>query len=328
VNSFMEMKFLSDLPDLLFQLAIILTAAWLCAGAIYFALSRSRGPQNTGEIYELPGVVHMNRRVGFLEGATVLALINALFAVFAWTQFVFLFSGEAERTMSYEGYREYVRQGFGQLLFVAVLAMGVILGLRWAARPDPGRETRIFNVLSSAMIALTVVMLVSAFWRMLVWENIEFYINTPLRLYVRVFIVFLGLTFGWLFFTMWFKRERFAIGAFVAVLAFLMTVNIMNPDADVAAYNLAHRGDELATRYLYLLSDDAVPVLVQGLQSDDPKQANFRAAIRADLQARLVRLETNTSWRDWQSFHFAKWQAYDLLTDLRKTGNLQDFSGR
>src|SRR3712207_5881929 len=114
------------------------------------------------------------------------------------------------------------------------------------------------------MVALTMVILVSAFQRMLVWEEVQFYINTPTRLYVRAFIVWLSLLFVWLFSTLWVRRARFAIGAFVAALGFLVTINMMNPDADVAARNLL-RNDELSTRYLYLLSEDAVPVLVAGL---------------------------------------------------------------
>lgn len=327
VNDVMQLQFLSDAPDLLLQLALIFVAAWLSAGAAYFALSRGASPAGRGELYELPGVVHINKRLGASEAFTVLVLVNILFAVFAWTQFVYLFSGEAERTMNYAAYRDYVRQGFGQLLFVSVLAMGVILGLRWLVRLVPGRAQLLFNALSTGTILLTLVMLASAFWRMLAWENIQFYINTPLRIYVRVFILFLALSFCWLLFTMWFKRERFAIGALVVALGFLMTVNIINPDADVAAYNLAHRDDELATRYLSLLSDDAVPALVQGLQSGD---VQGREAIHNDLQRRLDLMRADTGRQNWQAFNLARRQAFDLLENLAYAGQLSDpaYTGR
>jgi hypothetical protein len=154
---------------------------------------------------------------------------------------------------------------------------------------------------------------------MLVWENIEFYINTPLRIFVRVFVVFLGLAFLWLAGTLWVKPERFAIGAFVGLLVFLMTINILNPDAEVAAYNLAHRGDDLATRYLYVLSNDAVPVLAEGL---DDAQGLARMDIIYDLEARLKRLETDKSWRNWQAFHLSNWEAYTRLKALQRAGVL------
>ncbi len=319
LRELMGMRFAKDLPQAMQHVAVILTAAWLCAGATYFSLSRKREAEDLKELYALPGEFKPSRRIGFGESATVLGLVNLLFGAFAWVQFAYLFSGHAQRTMNYAAYREYVRQGFGELLFVSLLTMALILGLRWAARLVTDRQVRTYNLLSSALVGLTLVLLVSAFWRMLVWESIEFYINTPLRIFVRVFIVFLGLAFLWLAGTMWVKPERFAIGAFVGLLVFLMTINILNPDAEVAAYNLAHRGDDLATRYLYVLSNDAVPVLADGLRE---AEGLARADIIDDLQSRLNRLETDKGWRNWQSFHLSNWEAYARLKDLQRAGVL------
>ena len=313
------MKFAADLPEIMQRVTVVLTVAWLCAGAMYFSLSRKREAEDVKELYALPGDFKPFRRIGFGESATVLGLVSLLFGVFAWVQFAYLFSGHAQRTMNYAAYREYVRQGFGELLFVSLLTMALILGLRWAARLVTARQVRTYNLLSSGLVALTLVMLVSAFWRMLVWENIEFYINTPLRIFVRVFILFLGLLFLWLVGTLWVKPERFAIGAFVGLLVFLMTINIMNPDAEVAAYNLAHRGDDLATRYLYLLSDDAVPVLADGLHE---AEGLARVEIIEELQSRLNGMEIDDKWRHWQSFHFSHWEAYGRLKDLQRAGVL------
>ena len=86
----------------------------------------------------LPGSGGPAFHVGFAEGAIVLALVDGLFLVFAWVQFAYLFSGQAARTMDYQAYREYVRQGFGQLLVVAVLTMLLILGMRWLAWKETG----------------------------------------------------------------------------------------------------------------------------------------------------------------------------------------------
>jgi hypothetical protein len=248
----------------------------------------------------------------------VLALVDALFAVFAWFQFTYLFFGQAARTLDYEAYRDYVRRGFGELLVAAVLTLLLILGIRWVAWKETAREVRIFNLLSTLMIALTGVMLVSAFERMLMWESVQFYINTPLRLYVRSFIIWLGVTFAWLLYTLWYRQERFAIGAFLAAMCFLVTINTLNPDADVAAYNLA-RNDDLSTRYLYLLSDDAVPVLVSGL---DHTTGQVHTDLVAHLSQRLQLMEHDPARQDWPAFHLSRWQAQELLTDLRKAGKL------
>jgi hypothetical protein len=312
VGDFLQLQFLRSLPELLVRLALVLLAAWLIAGGLLFAVRR------TGHSAGLPGSRLPDLSIGFMEGAIVLGLVDALFLVFAWFQFTYLFSGAAARTMHFEVYREYVRRGFGELLVVAVLTMVLILGLRWITWKETPRQGRLLNSLCTLMIGLALVLLVSAFMRMVIWESVQYYINTPLRLYVRWFIFWLGLAFVWLGYTVWWRPQRFAIGAFVATLGFLVSINAINPDADVARYNLA-RNDELSTRYLNLLSDDAVPVLVAGL---DQTTGEVQRGLREHLGLRLAALENDPARTQWPAFHWAHWQAYELLTAARRAGKL------
>ncbi|HEX9986998.1 MAG TPA: DUF4173 domain-containing protein [Chloroflexia bacterium] len=310
-----KLDLFNNMPEMLLRQVFILMATWVIAGVYFLALTR-RTPENADEPDKLPGSLNPGSLFGFVEGAVVLALVNLLFIVFAWIQFTQLFSGEAARTMHFEVFREYVRRGFGELLVVSILTMLLILGLRWMAWKETAREIRIFNGLSTLMIILAVVMLVSAFLRMIVWEGIDFYIYTQLRLYIRVFIVWLGVLFAWLLYTLWLKPNRFAIGAFVVALGFLVTINYMNPDADVAAYNLK-RNDELSVRYLHLLSDDAVPALVAGLNSTT---GDVRERLRAHLGERLQIMDYDRNLDRWPSFHLSHWQAQEMLNKLHAAG--------
>ncbi len=319
IDKIIQFKFFNTLPDLLWQLVLILSVAWLVAGSYFYAYSRPRGlAPDKSPRENLPGTMVPGRVIGFVEGTTVLVLVDLLFLAFAWVQVTYLFSGEAQRTLKFEAYRDYVRRGFMELLIASILTMILILGLRWAARHDKKSHERIFLGLSSLMIVLAMLMLVSAFQRMLVWESIDYYINTEVRLYVRAFIIWLGLTFVWLFFTMWLNQQRFAIGLFVAAIGFLVTINLMNPDYDVAEYNLG-RKDDLSVRYLYNLSDDAVPALVAGF---DQTSGQIKERLRSDLSRRLKLMEAEKSRLNWPSFHLARWQAYDLLTTLRRDGKI------
>jgi hypothetical protein len=317
VADVMKMDFLSDSPEMALRLGIILVASWMVMGAVMYALAKRTGP-NVGATGAL-GVQVKRRGIGFTESALVLGLVNALFAVFGWIQVTVLFSGEAARTMHFEEYREYVRRGFGELLLVAVLTMLLILGLRWALRGATKQQERAFDGLSTVMIGLGLMMLVSAFMRMVVWEGIQFYINTQTRLYVRTFIVWLGLLFGWLLLTTWVRRDRFAIGAFMAAMGFLVSINMANPDADVAAYNL-RRNDELSVRYLDLLSDDAVPALAVGLRT---ATGDVKEQLKYNLYWRYRALTDNEDkWQGWQSFHTGRWEAYKVLDKLFKERKL------
>ena len=323
VSDFFKLRFMADAPEALLRLGIIIASAWAIAGSLMHALKPL--PSVTAQQASGPPTVALKTRgISFTEGAMVLVLVNGLFAVFAWIQFTVLFSGQAARTMGFEEYREYVRRGFGELLVVALLTMVLILGLRRAMKRATEGQERNLNALNTLMIGLAMVMLVSAFMRMVVWENIQFYINTATRLYVRTFIVCLGALFVWLLLTTWFRRDRFAIGALLAGMAFIVTANTLNPDADVAAYNL-RRNDELSTRYLYLLSDDAIPTLVAGL---DATTGQVQNQLELYLVGRMRAMEQNTQWRDWQSFHFARWDAYNALVNAYEQGKFDTYNPR
>ena len=100
----------------------------------------------------------------------------------------------------------------------------------------------------------------------------------------------------------------------------MATINLINPDADVATYNV-RRNDELSTRYLYLLSDDAVPALVVGLEHAKG-EVGYR--LRLDLTRRYYEMERDASWKEWPSFNFARQEAYKILLKLKDKDQLFD----
>jgi hypothetical protein len=302
---------LADLIDVLRQVGIVAVVGWLVAGGLLVALdARDRRA--------LPGTLAPPFQVGAVEAATVLALVDLLFLAFGWIQVVYVFSGQALRTMDFEAYRLYVRRGFFELLVVAVLTMALILALRWWTGPPAGRAWPLLRGLASLMIGLALVILVSAFLRLLVWESVEYYIQTGPRLYVRWFMVWLGVAFGWLLVSLWWLPHRFAVGGFLAWLGFLATVNLANPDAHVAAYNLG-RQDDLAVRFVENLSDDAVAPLIAGL---DGQGGVNRERLRAHLSERLARLERAERAEGWPSLHLARYRALVALRGLRAEGKL------
>jgi hypothetical protein len=193
----------------------------------------------------------------------------------------------------------------------------MILGLRWLTARRTPRQVYALNALGSLTVVLALVMLASALQRLMVWESVQHYISSPTRLYVRTFIVWLAMTYGWLLLTLWLRHDRFAVGACVAALGFLVTLNLLNPDADTARANLVRPGD-LATRYAGLLSDDAVPVLAAGLDAVD---GDAQRLLRADLAERLDDLQ-RAGPEDWRSLHLARWRAQETLLALRAAGKI------
>ncbi|GAJ11141.1 unnamed protein product, partial [marine sediment metagenome] len=158
------------------------------------------------------------------------------------------------------------------------------------------------------------VILASALQRLCLYEAAYGY--TQLRLYSHVFMVWLAVAFVWFLVTLWRWPDRFAIGAFVAALGFLVTLNAINPDAFIAGHNLARYGatGKLDAHYLTRMSEDAVPVLVLAI---DQVTGDEREVLSGHLRYRLKRMEASARWRNWPSFHLARQRAYDLLAKNR-----------
>lgn len=307
-----NLDFLRDAPEMVWRLVIILCAAWVIAGGLAYALRRG-GSGDTVALNDErePGLMPSPRALGTIEANTVLIAVNLLFLAFVAIQFAYLFSGQTLARLEDSDYKHYARKGFGELIAVSVLTMGMILVLRWLARHDTDRQRHIFNALSTVMIGLSLVILSSAWQRMSYWEEVIDYISTALRLYVRVFIVWLGLTYVWLLTTLWVRPALFALGAFVAAIGFLCTLNVMNPDDNVVQYNVERAAvRELYIPYLDGLSEDAVPALIAAL---DTVPASQKVSLQASLSSRLRIMEDDPNRQYWQSFNLARAQAYDLL---------------
>lgn len=314
VRDLFSLQILSDLPELIWRGIIVLGAAWFLAGGLAYALSRVEAFGADDTLKRASERITQTLSLGFVEAVTLLSSVDLLFLVFVWIQFTYLFGGRANIRVDGYTYAEYARRGFFELVTVSVLTLGLVLGLHWLTRRETGRQVRTFNSLSSLMVGLVLVMLASAFQRLRLYELAFGY--TQLRLYSHVFMVWLAIVFVWFLVTLWRRPNRFAIGAFVAALGFLITLNLINPDAFIARQNLARyqTTGKLDVYYLTTLSDDAVPALVPAL---DQVTGEEREVLRDRLRRRLERLEANRRRQSWPSFHLGRQRAYDVLIKNR-----------
>jgi hypothetical protein len=193
------------------------------------------------------------------------------------------------------------------------------------------------------MVALVLVILASAFKRLLLYEAAYGY--TQLRLYSHVFMAWLAFAFAWFLITLWFQPDGliprtgdpeprtgdpvartgysvprmgyFPLGAFVAALGFVITLNLVNPDAFIARQNLARfqATGKLDVYYLAQLSDDALPTLIQNV---DHLASADRQVLNENLGSRLEHMENITQWRRWPAFHLSRQRAYRLLVEWQK----------
>ena len=180
----------------------------------------------------------------------------------------------------------------------------------WLTRFVTGRGRLIINLLHGVLVALTLVILVSALFRMRLYQQ-EFG-QTDLRFYTTAFMVWLGIVLVWLAVTVLrvrapagenLGRRRFAFGALVVSLALVVALDLISPDALIARTNLARAaagvGQPLDVEYLtQTLSADAVPVAVAGIAAVPDPAVQMKLACGLQAQAKiLAERAIRTNWR-------------------------------
>lgn len=107
------------------------------------------------------------------------------------------------------------------------------------------------------------------------------------------------------------------------VLGFVLTLDVLNPDALIVRQNaLRYQGllpqvsaeyieERIDVNYLTRLSDDAVPALIELANAST---GEVRDVLDKDLRARQGTRKQNQEWRRWQSYHLSRWTGFSLLS--------------
>ena len=336
VTAVLNLQIVPEVIELGWRLLLIGAMAWLLAGGMVWAWGRAAAEEDQGMVEKTLERIPRMVVWGFTETAILLGLVNLLFSLFVAVQFTYLFGGIRNVSITGYSYAEYARRGFFELVAVAALSLTLVLGLNWLTRRESKRQLKLFNALSTLMTAMVLVMLVSAWRRMNLYEAAYGY--TQLRLMVYLFMGWLGALLVWFLWTLWRRPEWFALGLLAAAVGFLGTLNVINPDAFIVRQNVARylETGDLDVVYLNTLSDDAVPALLPALaavQGDEellPNPACGRAVEMPDggavkcemtraelltegLADRLAALSEDTGWRRWQSLNLSRYRAFYLL---------------
>lgn len=246
-------------------------------------------------------ITHIRPRMRRSDQMLLLAGIDVLFALFVAVQFAFLFGG-GERVQVTPGltYADYARTGFFQLIVVAALTVPVIVGT-WdlGHRDDPAPW---FRRLVTVMIALTTVILASAWMRLVLYEG-RFGFTAP-RLIAYATIAWIGSVLLIVLSAVWArKRARVVSLSIVTGLVVLLALNVIDAERFVAERNIARYRATGRVDAAYLgsmLGTDAVPATAAFLRELRPKEG---AVLRAGLCAHARELRAPTGWRSANLAH-------------------------
>lgn len=252
--------------------------------------------------------------LGFTEAAMILGALDLLFVGFVGVQFAYLFGGEANIHAAGYTYAEYARRGFGELVAVGFLSLGLIYSLAAVTRTPETRSRRVFATLSALLVVLVSVILVSAWQRLALYESA--YGFSRLRTYTHVALPWLGIAFAAFLALLLVRRLRALAPVGLALaLGFTLTLNAVNVDAFIVARNterLASTGD-IDVGYLLQLSDDAVPSLARLAQQ---AASEVKVELLPQLACRQAALTRAARGRSWLSSHASRLTAQRSLEGL------------
>ena len=256
-------------------------------------------------------------RLGTTEAATILVVVDLLFAAFVALQLAYLFGGTDTMAMAGLTYAEYARRGFFELVLVAVLAGLLVVTLDLAV----GSRSRGQLAGALVLLALTAVVLASALLRLRLYQSM--YGWTELRLVVLVAIGWLAVALAVAAGLLLARRTRWTLHALgIMVLVVVGGMNVFGPQAFVTQRNLERAIDPslvppggstgLDTDYLAQLGDEAVVPVVDAWarlgQAD-------RDALAPALAGREEQLRTDPSLQGWPAWNLTRERARAALLD-------------
>ena len=212
---------------------------------------------------QISGEEKMVRTHEPVTAVTCMSAIALLYLFFCGIQVIYLFLGKGSLP---EGvtYSSYARQGFFQLLFVAVMNLVMVLmNLKFF------RKSRLLNGVLTVICGCTYVMIASAAYRMILYVR-EYHL-TYLRVLVLWFLLLLACLMAGVVILIYKNRFPLFSWCLVLISVFFVVFSFMRPERVIAEYNVNHVKEWSDSDFQYMtqvLSADAVPVVLKVLEDD------------------------------------------------------------
>lgn len=270
---------------------ILIVSLFLCSG-LHFIHS---------PIPEISGKSQEERHPSALPCLAVTLLLDVVYLLFVAIQFSHLFGGREAAAMA-GGWAEYARTGFFQLVAVALINLCVCLLPAGEAR-FASRGGKLLRIADTVMIALSFVILVSAWWRM------QLYIRAFGLSILRLITLWGMIVIAVLLLAAAYKLFRPGFRFFQVLLAFALSTwclfSLLGPARMAANYNvnayLAGRLESVDVSYLN--SPDALPALYR-LEAAEPGCKGLRGQI-AEMEQQCHREnDYGNHWSHWHTSYY------------------------
>jgi hypothetical protein len=259
---------------------------------------------------QINAVIHNSDKQWFRMDAiitiTVLVLINAVYVLFTVVQFKYFFSGTLQGDFTYA---EYARKGFFELLFVTLINLTItILVLTFVDRAA-GLIKRFMQVMLTALVLASAVLLSSAFLRLSMYE--EAYGFTFIRVMAHSFMIFLVVILMYTLIKIWIEKLSLFHFYFISALLYYTLMNVINVEQIIVTKNIERyeQSGKIDVHYLNSLSYTGILGLIE-LYEKNPQLPDLKNI----LLERKNEASLNTI--PWQSYNLKRIQTNEELKKL------------
>jgi hypothetical protein len=206
-----------------------------------------------------------NKNIDSIIAITVSIMFDIIYVMFSMIQIVYLFIGGGTLPEGYT-YAEYAREGFGQLLVVAVFNFIIII-----LGNTLFKKNVVLKITQTVMSVCTYIMIVSSLMRLILY--IRYYYFTFMRVLAFWALLTLAVLFVGVMIQIW--NERFNMFKYLVIGTYIcyMVLAFSRCDYYIAKANLSQAHEKNSffltennyndTGYFWDLSYDALPVIME-----------------------------------------------------------------
>jgi len=228
----------------------------------------------------------------------LLCVVLVIYTVFVFIQFKYLFAGA--NLPSGLTYTEYARKGFFELLFVTVINIVLIITVIKLTKSQNGKGALFTKILCHYLCTITVILLISSFYRMILYSNDDGL--TRMRLFVMGFLIFELLGLFATFFYIAKPKFNIVLLYAIAALSYYTVLNII-PTDNIIAQNQIEKyisGERNDLDYVFTLSADAAPAVKYLILNSDDEEI-----IKKANEFMIDKAKSNIPNR-WQRFNISR----------------------
>ena len=232
-----------------------------------------------------------------LDISTIKILITTLNIIYLIFDFIQIKSLIFHYGLDSINYAEYARQGFFELMIVSVINISVLL-LAKNSKSNK-KDQKYINIMSIFMVFLTLIIIISSFLRMNLYEQAYGYTTLRLLVYISLIteIILLIPTILYIF------KENFNVLKYylIIILSVYTIINFINIDYIIARRNVNryYEGKEIDISYLENYHTDNLKVLSELYKNCDNET-------KESLNTYFNNLEDYNSNMKWQEFNISK----------------------